>query len=707
MSAVAVEYVFKSSAAGEGEVVSRAFSSLKSSHEPFLQVVRAERAALFPESSSTVHHDETGHVAWQAMPVLCEFLLSLRGRQLLTSARVLELGAGIGIPGLLAGRVCTELIITDSNDAVVERLRRNVELNMGEMNCSGDAIRVENVVWGADLFPSSLAHSVDIVLGSDVIYSASSAKSFLETAEAAMTQPDGIIVLAYIPRWPNVDRALYDSIAVMKLSAEVVPLCSFMSKKTSNGHALPKGTCLLLLRRMQDVDDPAEVCTDPPEITRRQYNDDVREVFDVCIGPGNITGDLCHRLSSGIGLDCEGKQQICLVIDATGPVSLTTEKARLLSDVFRVPPLINCTELKLKECWLSDGWAILTPGLLDCANKLSRLIVDGDEIGVRAAKEINKLLLHCSDLNFLGLLRNPLGNDGATAITGGLSSCSMLHSLVLSHCRIGDAGTAAIARAFPPTLQELDLSNNEISAIGVADIANAMRDSVLSKLTILNLSGNDIGASGGAELGEVLGVGVPKLQQLDLRGCGMTSSGITWLSPAIPACEDLRVLHLGSNGAGDEAMNELAPAISRCKNLKHLSLAMNSITGEGTWVLVEDLVDCLSITHIDMKGNSLGDDGAAAIADILAEVKTLEVVDLSNNEIGEEGAIAFAEEFEKPMMEEPFSWPRGLTLLLENNPEIVGAARSRLEKAVEDKNPQVVIKVKLSSVTAMETGFGR
>ena len=120
--------------------------------------MRAERAALFPETSSTAHRDETGHVAWQAMPVLCEFILSSRGRQLLTSARVLELGAGIGIPGLLAGRVCTELIITDSNDAVVERLKRNVELNFGEMNCSGDAIRVENVVWGADLFPSNLAH---------------------------------------------------------------------------------------------------------------------------------------------------------------------------------------------------------------------------------------------------------------------------------------------------------------------------------------------------------------------------------------------------------------------------------------------------------------------------------------------------------------------------------------------------------------------
>ena len=64
----------------------------------------------------------------------------------------------------------------------------------------------------------------------------------------------------------------------------------------------------------------------------------------------------------------------------------------------------------------------------------------------------------------------------------------------------------------------------------MADIANAMRDSVLSKLTILNLSGNDIGASGGAELGEVLGVVCPNPSSL--RGCGMTGS---WYHMAV-AC---------------------------------------------------------------------------------------------------------------------------------------------------------------------------
>ena len=99
-----------------------------------------------------------------------------------------------------------------------------------------------------------------------------------------------------------------------------------MSKKTSNGHAV-KGTCLPScdVCRMLTI----QVCAQIPIITRRQYNDDVREVFDVCIGPGNITVICVIGYQVGIGLTGEGKQQICLVIDATGPFSLTTGKARL------------------------------------------------------------------------------------------------------------------------------------------------------------------------------------------------------------------------------------------------------------------------------------------------------------------------------------------------------------------------------------------
>ena len=78
-TSVVSEYVFNR---GDGEVM-----------------IRAERASQFPGESSTAVNDETGHVAWQAMPVLCYFILSERGQQLLRNARVMELGAGIGVPG--------------------------------------------------------------------------------------------------------------------------------------------------------------------------------------------------------------------------------------------------------------------------------------------------------------------------------------------------------------------------------------------------------------------------------------------------------------------------------------------------------------------------------------------------------------------------------------------------------------------------------
>ena len=47
---------------------------------------------------------DTGTVLWPAAPLLCYFLLSDAGRQLVQGASVLELGAGVGIPGLVAGR---------------------------------------------------------------------------------------------------------------------------------------------------------------------------------------------------------------------------------------------------------------------------------------------------------------------------------------------------------------------------------------------------------------------------------------------------------------------------------------------------------------------------------------------------------------------------------------------------------------------------
>lgn len=77
--------------------------------------------------------DATGAVPWQAMPLLCYWVLSSPARALLTGARVLELGAGVGVPGLLAGRWCSSVVLTDNNPAVVDTLRASLDLNKPEV----------------------------------------------------------------------------------------------------------------------------------------------------------------------------------------------------------------------------------------------------------------------------------------------------------------------------------------------------------------------------------------------------------------------------------------------------------------------------------------------------------------------------------------------------------------------------------------------
>jgi hypothetical protein len=68
--------------------------------------------------------DDTGTVLWPAAPLLCYFLITDAGRRLVRGASVLELGAGVGIPSLLAGRSCRRLVVTDHNAEVIARSRR-------------------------------------------------------------------------------------------------------------------------------------------------------------------------------------------------------------------------------------------------------------------------------------------------------------------------------------------------------------------------------------------------------------------------------------------------------------------------------------------------------------------------------------------------------------------------------------------------------
>ena len=432
----------------------RVVARLTSTSTPFsgLQVaVRAERALDFPEETSTADHDETGHVAWQAMPMLCHFILSSEGQALLKGSRVLELGAGIGVPGILAGRTCAELVLTDSNDAVVERLRRNIELNRSDIVCGRDATRVANVLWGADAFPSAATaapRSMDVVLGSDVVYSASSARTLLETVDFLMADPNGVLVLAYIPRWPSVDRALHDGIENAGLAATAVPLSSFLpsDEATSpDGHALPQGACLLLLRRREDLSrggyDDSKWIPEPPVSVTVPHS----SAMELQISPEHLDGQAAASSLAEAASGSASSVSVC--VDATGPFAVTPQRASALREALGV----TCCEgkisaIRLIECWLgAEGWTSLAPGLRDRASSLVSFSAEGDEIDAVAAATLGESLAVCARLETVRFARNPLGDAGAEALSRNPAAFAGLISLTLSRCELGDVGAGAVA----------------------------------------------------------------------------------------------------------------------------------------------------------------------------------------------------------------------------------------------------------------------
>lgn len=114
----------------------------------------------------------TGSWAWRSSFVLGHWMgsstsLSLKGK------RAVELGAGTGIPGLVAAAMGADVVLTDIQ-ALIPGLQRNVD-----ENGLGEKAKAMALVWGDGC--SRLEPPVDFVLMSDVLYDVESMPGLLQT----------------------------------------------------------------------------------------------------------------------------------------------------------------------------------------------------------------------------------------------------------------------------------------------------------------------------------------------------------------------------------------------------------------------------------------------------------------------------------------------------------------------------------------------
>ncbi|KAM4613929.1 EEF1A lysine methyltransferase 3-like [Polymixia lowei] len=113
---------------------------------------------------------------WDAALHLCRYFedqsFDLRGK------RILELGAGTGIVGILAARLGAEVTLTDLPLAVPQ-LQTNVSANMPISGWPSVPPTVLPLSWGQDQlsFPSDW----DLVLGADIVYLSETYPLLLET----------------------------------------------------------------------------------------------------------------------------------------------------------------------------------------------------------------------------------------------------------------------------------------------------------------------------------------------------------------------------------------------------------------------------------------------------------------------------------------------------------------------------------------------
>ncbi|EDO31278.1 predicted protein [Nematostella vectensis] len=129
---------------------------------------KKDRSLTFAGQTLTIYQDwNDGGVAavlWDAAIILSRYLE--QNKELVHQKRIIELGAGTGLVGMVAGLLGgRDVLITDRKSAL-----SHTRLNIEENRKSGlqDSLQVKELVWGQDV--SDLSPPFDVILGADIIY---------------------------------------------------------------------------------------------------------------------------------------------------------------------------------------------------------------------------------------------------------------------------------------------------------------------------------------------------------------------------------------------------------------------------------------------------------------------------------------------------------------------------------------------------------
>ncbi|XP_034545857.1 EEF1A lysine methyltransferase 3-like [Notolabrus celidotus] len=153
---------------------------------------------------------------WESALQLCcyfeEQSLELRGK------RIIELGAGTGVVGILAARMGAVVTLTDL-PLVLPQLQSNISANMPPSGWPNTYPTVLPLSWGEDQmnFPSDW----DLVLGADIVYLSETYPLLVETL-AHLCQSGSLVYLSSKMRKEHGTQRFYEDYLPGKFNVELV-----------------------------------------------------------------------------------------------------------------------------------------------------------------------------------------------------------------------------------------------------------------------------------------------------------------------------------------------------------------------------------------------------------------------------------------------------------------------------------------------------
>ncbi|CAN2390084.1 methyltransferase activity [Pristimantis euphronides] len=142
--------------------------------------VYADRARELRLRIPEVLDSQYGMNVWPCAPVLAQYIWFHRAS--MTGKRVLEVGAGVSLPGIMAAKCGASVILSDS--AALPQCLENCIRSCAQNNLAG--VPVIGLTWG-EISPDLLTlPPINIILGSDVFYEPKDFEDVLVTVRFIM-----------------------------------------------------------------------------------------------------------------------------------------------------------------------------------------------------------------------------------------------------------------------------------------------------------------------------------------------------------------------------------------------------------------------------------------------------------------------------------------------------------------------------------------